>query len=807
MSLDRFIRLADSLVEFEASLNSNEFPVSTRCLLDAHIGETKSTWERLRVIYEQCLDDLSNKEESEEEADDEASEIETVKQKYRNSYSTYCRIISKLTEALENMSNIVHSPSPSLQPSPNNPFHLPPIELPTFHGDYRSWPTFRDMFSAVCIRNSKLCPVEKLFHLSQKTKGEAHEIVAKSPLTNDGFQNAWSNLCARYENKRVLVNEQLKILFSLPSIPTENAASLKRIQRDINGCISTLNLYSIDVNSWNPIFIFLCSNCLPDSTLTLWEQTLTDKAIIPQWSELDRFLTNRHRTLESVLEVKSSHDPKQNVPKHKSSISKSVSSKVNTFQTNISHTTCKLCSNEFHVIRKCPKFLNMDHGQRLTEVKNSNLCLNCFSSAHLLKNCKSKNSCFKCKKRHNTLLHKDNNNSNSVVPTTPKSSQRSNPSPSAAPFAPLTPSPVQSTSQSSGVIQNCFATNSKGVLLGTALVKIIHLDVVYTARVLIDSGSEGTFVSERWFNLLKLPSTRTSAKISGLNNILAADVHKECRFTMGSFSNATFTIDISALVVPHLSNNLPSSTIHSDDLLKLPELVLADPKFYESSKIDILLGADVLPSIMLSGCRHGICGSLMAQETVFGWILTGPIGGQKKSRSCPTILSYFCEISIDQQISRFWEVEKVPQKKLVSESEKFCEDLYEKTTTRDHEGRYVVFLPFKEGYSHTSNIGNSRNSAMAQFLRNEKRLLRDPQLKKEYDENITEYLSLQHMIPISPPDPLHDTSGFYLPHHAVVKPDSTTTKVRLLSVGLYPDEDVLSTYTLTTEQHSSVRLA
>lgn len=137
-------------------------------------------------------------------------------------------------------------------------------------------------------------------------------------------------------------------------------------------------------------------------------------------------------------------------------------------------------------------------------------------------------------------------------------------------------------------------------------------------------------------------------------------------------------------------------------------------------------------------------------------------------------------------------MEKVPQKKLVSESEKFCEDLYEKTTTRDHEGRYVVFLPFKEGYSHTSNIGNSRNSAMAQFLRNEKRLLRDPQLKKEYDENIAEYLSLKHMIPISPPDPLHDTSGFYLPHHAVVKPDSTTTKVRVVFNASYPSTNGLS---------------
>jgi len=37
-----------------------------------------------------------------------------------------------------------------------------------------------------------LTSVEKLFHLNAKTSGEATAIVAKSPLTNEGFDSAWA---------------------------------------------------------------------------------------------------------------------------------------------------------------------------------------------------------------------------------------------------------------------------------------------------------------------------------------------------------------------------------------------------------------------------------------------------------------------------------------------------------------------------------------------------------------------------------------------------------------------------------------
>jgi len=56
----------------------------------------------------------------------------------------------------------------------------------------------------------------------------------------------------------------------------------------------------------------------------------------------------------------------------------------------------------------------------------------------------------------------------------------------------------------------------------------------------------------------------------------------------------------------------------------LPGLPLANPKFYESAQIYLIIEGDTPSFILLSGTRPNICGSLPGQETIFGWILTGP---------------------------------------------------------------------------------------------------------------------------------------------------------------------------------------
>ncbi|XP_039292596.1 uncharacterized protein LOC120353348 [Nilaparvata lugens] len=67
---------------------------------------------------------------------------------------------------------------------------------------------------------------------------------------------------------------------------------------------------------------------------------------------------------------------------------------------------------------------------------------------------------------------------------------------------------------------------------------------------------------------------------------------------------------------------------------------------------------------------------------------------------------------------------------------------------------------------------------MKRFHSLEKRFLKEPELKPQYVEFMQEYEDLGHMHPVPPPAP--EEQVYYIPHHTVFKPDSTTTKTRVV---------------------------
>ncbi|XP_043062771.1 uncharacterized protein LOC122319505 [Drosophila yakuba] len=145
----------------------------------------------------------------------------------------------------------------------------------------------------------------------------------------------------------------------------------------------------------------------------------------------------------------------------------------------------------------------MSVDDRSAYIKQKQLCLNCFANGHQLHECKSTHNCFTCRGRHHTLLHRNNpfsSNSSPSNPARPISANQAN-------FVP---------NEQAGV-QNKFATGSRAILLGTAVINISHLGTNFKARALIDSGSEATFVTERLFNLIRLPFQVVQAQVSGLN--------------------------------------------------------------------------------------------------------------------------------------------------------------------------------------------------------------------------------------------------------------------------------------------------
>ncbi|XP_062123033.1 uncharacterized protein LOC133836514 [Drosophila sulfurigaster albostrigata] len=469
---------------------------------------------------------------------------------------------------------------------------------------------------------------------------------------------------------------------------------------------------------------------------------------------MNAFLLERYRTLEALAEVSASTSA-PTVPRA-SRKEAPVAKQVNSFESRVTSKiqSCKLCSRENHPIRLCPRFLQMGINDRVNYIKQQKLCLNCFVRGHILAECTSAHSCFTCKGRHHTLLH------------------RVNPAPTVT--TPI-PSPVQSTSTQSANVQSFVAVNTQGVLLSTVVIHVCHLGVRYTARALIDSGSEATFLSEKLFKRLRMPYTSVQARVSGLTQAVAAQPRKFCQFLIGSPVRPDLQIEASAYVLPQLAGNLPSCSVPQTLLENLPSIQLADPKFHESSQIDVLLGADILPSILLGGSHPNICGTLLGQETIFGWILTGPVSGSisKAISSFSARLSVERTPPLEELLSKFWEVEDLPASP-AKESDLFCEANFNATTVRTSTGRYMVTLPFRDP-GHV-DLGHSRATALAQFLRNESRLKRNDCLKEQYDSVIREYLDLGHMTQVPP----SSSGNYYLPHHAVLKPDSTTTKLRVV---------------------------
>ncbi|KAH8274702.1 hypothetical protein KR026_002747, partial [Drosophila bipectinata] len=178
----------------------------------------------------------------------------------------------------------------------------------------------------------------------------------------------------------------------------------------------------------------------------------------------------------------------------------------------------------------------------------------------------------------------------------------------------------QQTAQRISRMCRCVSLPGQAVLLGTALINVCHLGRTVQARALIDSGSEATFITERLFNLVKPPFKTIQAQVSGLNQTISAQSTKLCHFSIRSPSRPGLQLETAAYVLPQLAGNLPSYPIPRD-----PDIPLADPNFFESSQVDVLLGSDILPSILLGNSKANICGSLLGQETIFGWVLTGPL--------------------------------------------------------------------------------------------------------------------------------------------------------------------------------------
>ncbi|XP_062534477.1 uncharacterized protein LOC134203611 [Armigeres subalbatus] len=314
------------------------------------------------------------------------------------------------------------------------------------------------------------------------------------------------------------------------------------------------------------------------------------------------------------------------------------------------------------------------------------------------------------------------------------------------------PQPQPSTSQAS-TSHTYIAlpkTPTQNILLSTALIRVKdRFGNVMLARALLDSCSQHCLMTKEFSNKLKFRVSPTYLSVHGIGS-----------------GQCVSTKLVSAGVSPSFN---PSEW-------KLPRTaLLADPNFYEAGPVDVIIGAEHYLDLLAHGQLKVMDDGPTLQNTVFGWIVSGRV--PDSSITIPRSLVHVCSSAeLQDQLTKFWEVETCRTTSTHSVEESTCEEIFATTTVRDDSGRFVVTLPKKDYL--IEKLGESRSTAVRRLCSLQRRLSLSPELRTQYSEFIQEYLDMGHMVEIL--DERCEGTTYYLPHHAVLKPESTTTKLRVV---------------------------
>ena len=170
-----------------------------------------------------------------------------------------------------------------------------------------------------------------------------------------------------------------------------------------------------------------------------------------------------------------------------------------------------------------------------------------------------------------------------------------------------------------------------------------------------------------------------------------------------------------------------------------------------------------------------------ATETAYGWVVSGSCrAGQQVPRSHLCVAMSAVDQQTQDLIIGFLQPESLaaddPAEETPSEEVQGAELDFVTNHNRLEDGRFAVTLPRKLDHP---PLGHSRDRALRRHHHNAPPLTRKGKYQ-EFREAIWDYAKKLHAEKV-PPGELYVSEhlSFYMPTHGVVKPQSTTTKLRL----------------------------
>ena len=203
-------------------------------------------------------------------------------------------------------------------------------------------------------------------------------------------------------------------------------------------------------------------------------------------------------------------------------------------------------------------------------------------------------------------------------------------------------------------------------LLSTAVINVKGKDgKLMQARILLHSGAQSNFITERFAKSLELPRNHIDIQVETFNQVETGVKHSIQTEILSRCTGYKEQIDF--LILPNICNQLPNEYVDKRSINVPSRKPLADFEFNKPKQINALIGIELFFHLLCVGQEKIPGSTALWQKTNLGWILAGKIHAPDQSVKPTNCILAFN--SLHRSITKFWEIEEIQNQKVFSEEE------------------------------------------------------------------------------------------------------------------------------------------
>ena len=720
-------------------------------------------------------------------------DVEAIQGEIEDSEKVLERVVAcqkRIHDALQKLTNESNTPQgqavAGLNPFPQMPLieakaKLPKLTLPKFRGDITKWISFWDSFKSAVHENGPLSAIDKFNYLNSLLEGHASRAIQGLSLTEANYESAIEILNERFGRKQQIISAHMDELLKLPNcLGTERSTSLRNVYDKISVHVRGLASLGVSSEQYGGLLIPVIMAKLPGEVrVRIARETKSSVWQIEGLLETIKEEVEAREISESVR-ITEDRNPKPSMYPNKPPRYSTANSLVtrNDFTTRRPpQLRCVYCSGP-HYSASCERVTSPS--DRRNALIDSKRCFKCLSTEHKLKECKVQRNCRNCGGRHHQSICLAG-----FRETRPIDQNYTQNDETAGMGSTTTQLTTTTTS----------STKVKGdVLLQTATTIATNHDRSKSVpvRILFDNGSQRSYVTDSLKSKLGLSST--SSETLHLNTF-GENAYRKQRCQVVTLPLKTKTdefVEISALNFLVICSPL-TKRVNIDRYPHLRYLELADHSEPGEESIDILIGSDYYWDLVTNEIIQGEFGPT-AINSKFGWLISGPTNVRNTRHDNTTasnlVISgepFFDEAregdEITDMLKKFWETDSIGIIENIDPTSQMPFSVKRNEEISFDGQHYEVALPWKEDCLPSSNNYGMCESRLRSL---HQKLKAKPELLSEYD-NIIKEQEQNGIVERAPvkniENDLEAKRVHYSPHHAVVRKDRETTKVRVVYDG------------------------